>query len=76
MKRSLFVLMFAFVTLFVVAACGGGGSDCSPACATGEVCIAEGGTPACKKSCTKDEDCDTGQKCHTDEEKPHCDAEE
>jgi len=74
MKRSLMVLVFAFVALIAVAACSGGTENtCSPACESGKVCIAEGGTPSCKKSCTKDDECDKGQKCHTDDEKPHCD---
>lgn len=75
MKRvhGVMVLLLALAWLFV--ACGGGGEKtCSPACATGQVCITEGATPACKKSCTADSDCETGQECHKDEGTPHCDA--
>lgn len=70
------ILLMAFLGLLFAAACAGPSSPCSPACAEGQVCISEGGAAACKKSCTKNEDCDKGQVCHTDDDKPHCDAEE
>lgn len=65
MKKFAFVLL-AFAFLGSVAC--GGGSDCPE----GQVKVES----ACKKSCTKDEDCGENMECHTDEGPAHCDAKE